>query len=630
MAEDISRRIDDLLSGAIDEQVREQRALNDVMIGVRDGVSRLVGDVAALSARVTESRETSQGLREELPFLVQREVTSAVNALSTRIDGLETAVGELVASVAGLEDRVGADVIIDGVASRIDALRAAQEEQAGAVTAEAARSTVEHAAETLRAVFEDESAAMRSSFEQSAASIQEMVERNYSQVAKRLGESKKWSDDVEARMRALEKALEANVKLPTEVKKQLNELTGATQDMTDSVLEEIRINAEAGASRIAESVEGLDHEAIEMNRRFIEMNDRIATFQEQVLAYLQVRDLALEERRDQIVTELLADFLNEVPDRERANTVGRLRSVFSKRRDRRSDERSRGGAAGALPQVSAQAIAQAQADLVREQRLAERPWAEQGYAEPTQAPARPTASRVPEAEWEEPAAEAEQEAAESQDADAAGEYQEELPSPRARRAAASRKAAASKAAPKKKTAAKTAPKPATKTAAKPAAKAKPKSKPARSRTVPVPVAADVDPIPAPGTLDLSEVEFEDVEPVQISAVADGGEIDVVDIAAFAQPVEESDAPKAPTRKAKTAKPKPPPKAEEPKAEAPVAEDTLSSPEVGDLPSGSEADAAPPVPDAEAAPEAEDTLQVALARVQALVDQHRKPGAPKKR
>src|SRR5687768_17266676 len=54
---DLYRRIDELLSRPTDEQVREQRALNDLMVSVRDAIARLTGDVAALSARVSETRE---------------------------------------------------------------------------------------------------------------------------------------------------------------------------------------------------------------------------------------------------------------------------------------------------------------------------------------------------------------------------------------------------------------------------------------------------------------------------------------------------------------------------------------------------------------------------------------------
>src|SRR5688572_26945840 len=61
---DLYRRIDELLSKPTDEQVREQRALNDLMVGVRDAIARLTGDVAALSARVSETREYAERLAD--------------------------------------------------------------------------------------------------------------------------------------------------------------------------------------------------------------------------------------------------------------------------------------------------------------------------------------------------------------------------------------------------------------------------------------------------------------------------------------------------------------------------------------------------------------------------------------
>ncbi|MGH2725398.1 MAG: hypothetical protein ACRDKS_00315, partial [Actinomycetota bacterium] len=61
---DLYRRIDELLSRPTDEQVREQRALNDLMVGVRDAIARLTGDVAALSARISETREYAERMAE--------------------------------------------------------------------------------------------------------------------------------------------------------------------------------------------------------------------------------------------------------------------------------------------------------------------------------------------------------------------------------------------------------------------------------------------------------------------------------------------------------------------------------------------------------------------------------------
>ncbi len=636
MADDISRRIDDLLGGAIDEQVREQRVLNDMMIGVRDGVSRLVGDVAALSARVTESRETAQGLREELPFLVQREVTSAVNAMSTRIDVLDTAVGELVASIAGLEDRVGPDVIIGGVTQRLEAMREAQEEQAGAITAESARATIETAANTLRSLIQDEAASMRSSFDHSASATTELVDRHHTQISRRLADVKKWTDVVEGRMRALEKALEANVKMPVDVRKQLNELTGSTQDMTDSVLEEIRINAEAAASRITASVEGIDHEAAEMNRRFIEMNERLAQFQEQVLAYLQVRDVALEERRDQIVTELLSDFLNELPERDRERTVGRLRTVFARRRDRRDAERFRtGGTDTALPPVSPQAVAEAEADLQREQVLAERPWAGRAWAEP------PAASR-PEARPQ-PA---------SQDEEV---FDGEPVSPS--RARATSAPAAKKSAGKSAGAKKAPAKPAKKAAAKEAPPKKPAVKKPAAKPRPVPVEPQVQPPepqdqPQAGVF-AEEPLAEEAFDVPVAEVTEAGEIDVVDLRAFAEPDGEDAAAAGDPRGEGDATPVQRPRSKPKTASRPKTKPAKKAPgvappegEVGEIGEVGAPDPAGPMDSAGAGPEGspeteeaseggkapaeEDTLQQALARVQALVDQHRRPGGTRKR
>ena len=64
---DLYRKIDELLSRPSDEQAKEQRALNDLMVSVRDALARLTGDVAALAARVSETREFAERMSGAAP-----------------------------------------------------------------------------------------------------------------------------------------------------------------------------------------------------------------------------------------------------------------------------------------------------------------------------------------------------------------------------------------------------------------------------------------------------------------------------------------------------------------------------------------------------------------------------------
>ena len=104
---DLYRRIDELLSKPTDEQVREQRALNDLMVGVRDAIARLTGDVAALAARVSETREYAERLADRpIPTPPPPPPAAPVGPaemppdLVERLDGLETAIGQLAAAVS--------------------------------------------------------------------------------------------------------------------------------------------------------------------------------------------------------------------------------------------------------------------------------------------------------------------------------------------------------------------------------------------------------------------------------------------------------------------------------------------------------------------------------------------------
>src|SRR5688572_20096559 len=98
---DLYRRIDELLSRPTDEQVREQHALNDLMVSVRDAIARLTGDVAALAARVSETREYAERMADRPTADAPSGPAEMPRDLTTRLDALETAIGQLAASMHG-------------------------------------------------------------------------------------------------------------------------------------------------------------------------------------------------------------------------------------------------------------------------------------------------------------------------------------------------------------------------------------------------------------------------------------------------------------------------------------------------------------------------------------------------
>ncbi|MFY9588903.1 MAG: hypothetical protein WAT66_15780, partial [Actinomycetota bacterium] len=79
--------------------MREQRALNDLMVSVRDALARLTGDVAALAARVSETREYAERMADRPVEAGAPATVEMPSDLSERLDALETAIGQLAASI---------------------------------------------------------------------------------------------------------------------------------------------------------------------------------------------------------------------------------------------------------------------------------------------------------------------------------------------------------------------------------------------------------------------------------------------------------------------------------------------------------------------------------------------------
>jgi hypothetical protein len=609
LAEDaasLSRRIDELLSGAIDEQVREQRAINELMVSVRDGISRLVGDMAALSARVTESRETSQGLREELPFLVQNEVTAATNTLAQRIDVLESAIGELAGGQSSLEDKLAPDLIIAGVSAKLAELRAAAEETAGQGAADAARDAVGAAATDMKGAFDD-----------AASSLREAIDKQFAQMSRRLADAKTQADDLDERFGELAGALAVTARLPGDMADTVGRLTSEVEQQTTSVVAEVRDAAGEAAALLQRTVGGIERAANDMNKRFSEMSARMASFQEQILAYLQVRDVALEEKRDQIVSEILDDYLRTVPAKERGGAIQNLREAFRRRRDRKDAGKYREATADQprLPQVPPAAVDRAVADLVRETGDAVAKRSAPMRREPRAVVPAPAPSPAPLVEEPKPSSEPELIIAD----DPGPLVLEESP-PKPKRSPP--------------------PKPVKAVSKSPARSSKKKSGEAASSAAP---AVEAMPAGEISPLDISSVETldEGIGPIEAEA-ADSLAAELLG-ATRDEPAPEAAAPKAKSRRvvpapkqAKSSSKKKTPKAVdpwEPPSDAdewepvgvqpgppPVPAEAEPAAEAPDTPA--EADAAPGVP-------RDDTLAQALARVEALVAQHREPGGRRK-
>lgn len=372
-ASDLSRRIDELLSGAIDEQVREQRALAELMIGVRDGLAQLSDRIASVNDSVEAAREASERIQ------LAPAAAPAIDGMAERFESIETAIGELSATIAALADRPDPAMLDPEEARALFGTTAEAAREAATGEAAALRSLIESSISSLRNALTSETTAARDhvfgelmgareSLLAETTAMKESADTRHQQIAEKLEVSAKRVDEFESRLAAIEASLAEFGKTPGELRETITGLMGDARKESEGLLERIRAAGDASSARLAETATKLSDNSTMIVAALDTIAARFETLQESLLAYLQVRDVALEEERDRVITELLEEFARAMDAKQRPAFAAGIRGAWASRRDRKDAHRFRAGAGKELPKmppVSQQAARLATEKLAR-------------------------------------------------------------------------------------------------------------------------------------------------------------------------------------------------------------------------------------------------------------------------
>jgi hypothetical protein len=355
-AADLSRRIDDLLSGAIDEQVREQRALAELMIGIRDGIEQLGEQVASLGEAVEAARDASERVQ------LAPAAGAPAEGIVDRFESVETAIGELSATVSALADRPDPVTLDPEEARALFGTTADAARESASVEAAALRELIENHANSLREAVLSETGtsretlhaeliAAREALLAETTAIKEAADHQYAQLARRFGEARERTDAIEERLRALEATLEVVGKAPGEMKQGLDEFRSSVSEQNETLAARVQASTDTSTARLADASDRLTENAGIVASGLDGVAARFQTLQESLLAYLQVRDIALEEERDRVISELLDEFARAMDAKQRKAFAAGIRGAWASRRDRRDAKRFRMGEGKGLPRM---------------------------------------------------------------------------------------------------------------------------------------------------------------------------------------------------------------------------------------------------------------------------------------
>ncbi|MCA1832368.1 MAG: hypothetical protein ABR548_00870 [Actinomycetota bacterium] len=372
-AADLSRRIDDLLSGAIDEQVREQRVLAELMVGIRDGMEQLSEQVAALGEAVEAAREASERVQ------LAPAAGAPSEGIADRFESVETAIGELSATISALADRPDPVMLDPEEARALFGTTAEAARESAASEASALRELIESHITSLRdaalsetsstrETLHSEMIAAREALLADTAAIKDAAEQNYAQLARRFAEAQERSDVIENRLSTLESSMEVVGKSPDEIKAALDEFRRDITAQNESLASRVQGGTDASSTRLSQAADRLTESAGSVTGGLDAIAARFQTLQESLLAYLQVRDIALEEERDRVITELLEEFARAVDAKQRPAFAAGMRGAWASRRDRRDARRFRmaeGRNLPRMPQVGAESIKAAAETLAK-------------------------------------------------------------------------------------------------------------------------------------------------------------------------------------------------------------------------------------------------------------------------
>ncbi len=395
-ATDLSRRIDDLLSGAIDEQVREQRAMAEIIRGLTGGIAGIGEQVSALTESVEAAREAAE--RAQLA-----PGGGPLGGLADRFESIETAIGELSATVSALADRpepatldpeearalfgamrevttsesgelrgaldaqmerlreetiteftglrdavlteivTGRESALAELVTSRDALFAEIVTSRDALFAEiaGARGMIADDLEGVRVTVRETVEVVRASLATALDTARDTAEARHGETTQAFADSRRRIESLEERVRKIDAAVDAVAKAPEELRIGLSELGSTVVEQTDTLLEESRSTNEAAAARMGVSAQRLAEDSGHVSTGLTEIAERFETLQESLLAYLQVRDVALEEERDLVISELLDEFAQSLDTKQRQLFGRGIRAAWATRRERRAGRRMR-------------------------------------------------------------------------------------------------------------------------------------------------------------------------------------------------------------------------------------------------------------------------------------------------
>jgi Skp family chaperone for outer membrane proteins len=312
---------------------------------------------AALSPVREEFEATAESHRADVSNLADEVRSSIVEQLDTlraavdEIDHLgenlrstlTAYADEQLAVLESTADRGGTDLadLSDNVQSQL-------EEFAGRVAGDletiiaAGRESLAAVGPSVRGDVQSVTSLVRTDVEALTAAVHTDVE----QLATRV---RRETDALAAAVRGDVESLVASARadlteLTTEVRTTLaTELAAAIESSRDGAVQGVTAAVETGIEHVRGVVSATEQE-IAANRSEVALfSDRFTRAGKALLDHLAARDLLLEQARDALLAELLADLISGMNDRDRGAAIRRLTQVTQRRRDARDAERWREG-----------------------------------------------------------------------------------------------------------------------------------------------------------------------------------------------------------------------------------------------------------------------------------------------
>lgn len=328
--EELPARVDALLSSAIREKARDERALAETFAGMRQEVQAFAEDLTSIkklvqrpfqpiltliSNRLNEMDKLTAELREQV---VQRLDTTA-EAQAAHISQESRVVGKFVEEWARyLDVRVkdeGNEVrkLVEGAAKKTDNRLGRETGQLRSLF----ESTMERAGDSLERQMDAAGTRMK-----------RMAEELHSQLT---GAEEALRADVEVAQEAILQALDESAENLSEV---LNAVVSVVHDRISESLKE-------GLRPFSKEVQKLADRIDEAGRRMEDSNTLLEAMQGSLVGYLTERDERLERVRDQTLIDLVDRMSDALDAKTKKKILGALRVGDQRRKDARDAARYR-------------------------------------------------------------------------------------------------------------------------------------------------------------------------------------------------------------------------------------------------------------------------------------------------